>query len=88
MNSFKTFEKLTIQWITLFTLLIPLTSLFFFIFRNTAMNMSEKTITIVFHAILSKSFNFDDGKRIVIRGEEPIFVGDWKNSNVPVVIER
>ena len=59
-------------------------AIIFLLFRNPKKN----TLTIIFHAILSKNFNFDDGKKIVIRGEEPVFTGGWKESNVPVLIER
>ena len=51
------------------------------------MSDSQKTMTIVFHAILSKNFTFDGERKIVIRGEEPIFAGGWKQSNVPVYVE-
>ena len=60
---------------------------FFFKCRNPTNNVGEKTLTIVFHAILSKNFNFDDGKKIVICGEEPIFAGGWEKCN-PVAEER
>ena len=59
----------------------------FFIFSHPAKNVGEKTLTIVFHAILSKNFLFDDGMKIVIRGDEPIFKGGWERCNIPVNIE-
>ena len=54
-----------------------------------ANNLDEKTITIVFHAMLFKDYDADDERqKIVIYGEEPIFMGGWDASNVLFTYER
>lgn len=48
----------------------------------------KETLTVVFHAILSEKFGkLDDGTKIVIRGENPVFDG-WSKDSVTVVIDR
>jgi hypothetical protein len=65
-------------------LILPLTSYFPFIFSNSTINSAEKTLTVVFHAILSKEFKRDEDTKIVIRGKQPIFPDDWHEGGVPV----
>jgi hypothetical protein len=64
------------------------TNYFLYILRVPDINVNEKTLTIVFHAILSKNFTVHEGEKIVIRGENPIFAGGWERSIVPVTIEE
>ena len=48
----------------------------------------KETLTVVFHAILSEKFGkLDDGTKIVIRGESPVFEG-WNKDSVVFVTER
>ena len=48
----------------------------------------KETLTVVFHAILSEKFGkLDDGAKIVIRGEPPVFEG-WNKDSVVFVTER
>ena len=54
---------------------------FLYICRTSTNN--EKTLTVVFHAILSDKFEVDDETRIVIRGDLPVF-GGWDDGGVPV----
>ena len=58
-------------------------------FRNLQKRDDEKeTLTVVFHAILSDKFGkLDDGTKIVIRGEDPVFNG-WNKGGVALVTER
>ncbi|CAB4014622.1 Hypothetical predicted protein, partial [Paramuricea clavata] len=51
---------------------------------NSASNDSQNTLTVVFHAILSNKFKLEDGTKIVIRGDEPLFAGGWNKGGVPV----
>jgi hypothetical protein len=53
------------------------------IFRNSTDNANDKCLTVVFHAILSDKFKLNEGTKIVIRGDEPVF-GGWKNGSVNV----
>ena len=61
---------------------------FLYIFRTPINIVDEKALTVVFHAILSKRFDLDVVKKIVIRGEGPIFKGTWEKGGVPVTMER
>lgn len=56
-------------------------------FRSSTNNVVEKVLTIVFHAILSDKFKFDDEMRIVIRGDEPVF-GGWDKGGIPLETEK
>ena len=58
-------------------------------FRNVRQkDVQEETITVVFHAILSEKFGkLDDGTKIVIRGQGPIFEG-WDKGGVALVTVR
>jgi hypothetical protein len=53
------------------------------IFRNSTDNASNKCLTVIFHAILSDKFKLEEGTKIVIRGEEPVFDG-WHKGGVIV----
>jgi hypothetical protein len=54
-----------------------------YIFRNSTKNGDDKSLTVVFHAILSDKFQWDKDTQIVIRGEEPLFYG-WNQDSVYV----
>ncbi|CAB4006991.1 Hypothetical predicted protein [Paramuricea clavata] len=54
--------------------------------RSSINNADGKTLTVVFHAILSKKFELGD-RIIVIRGDEPVFAGGWDGRGVPVIQE-
>ena len=56
------------------------------IFRSSA-KTDEKVLTVVFHAILSDKFKFDDEMRIVIRGDKPVF-GGWNEGGILVKTEK
>ena len=47
---------------------------------------SEKTFTVIFHAMLSNKFKWDDYTQVEIRGSEPVFNG-WKNTGLLVTSE-
>jgi hypothetical protein len=61
--------------------------IFLFLFRNSRNEADGETLTVVFHAILSKKFTFDDGAVIVIRGDKPVFAGGWHEGGVPIYVE-
>jgi hypothetical protein len=61
--------------------------IFVYIFRNSINKAGEKTLTVVFHAILSKKFKLDGGTKVVIRGDQPIFADDWNEGGVPITTE-
>jgi hypothetical protein len=61
--------------------------IFLFIFRNSINKADEKTLTVVFHAILSTKFSLDDVMKVVIRGDQPVFADDWNEGGVPVTTE-
>jgi hypothetical protein len=50
-------------------------------------NADEKSIVVVFHAILSDKYKFDSNTKIVIRGEEPFFDG-WEKDSVHLEAEK
>ena len=56
---------------------------FLCIFRNPPMKTDEKTLTVVFHAILSDNFPMGKDSKLVIRGDEPIFDG-WNKHGIHV----
>jgi hypothetical protein len=60
--------------------------IFVYIFRNSINKADEKTLTVVFHAILSKKFKLDGGT-VVIRGGQPVFADGWSNGGVPITTE-
>ena len=66
---------------------IPIKRILLLIFRKTTSNYDEKTLTVVFHAILSDKFKFDGEMRILIRGDEPVF-GGWNKGGIPVKTEK
>ncbi len=55
-------------------------AIFFYIFRSSTKNSDHDTLTVVFHAILSNEFKWDDDSKVVIRGQEPIFPG-WNSDS-------
>ena len=68
----------------LFNLLIFL----LYLFRNSRNSDDKKeTLTVVFHAILSDKFDFDDETKVVIRGQDPVFHG-WEENSVVLKTER
>ena len=51
------------------------------------MKNEERTITVVFHAILSDKFAMGNDSKLVIRGDEPIF-GGWNKHGIHVQFEQ
>ena len=47
----------------------------------------EETFTVVFHALLSDKFKWDENKKIIIRGEEPVFYG-WNADMILMNTEK
>ena len=70
-----------------FNPLFHICTIFLFTFRNLINEADGETLTVVFHAILSKKFELDDGTTIVIRGDEPVFTG-WEEGGVPIDAEE
>lgn len=56
-------------------------------FRTSTNGEDTKKLTVVFYAILSDKFDFDDKSKIVIRGQEPVFLG-WNKGGVPLKTEK
>jgi hypothetical protein len=56
-------------------------------FSNSGNQPAQKTLTVVFHAILSNKFKRDDDTKIVIRGQQPIFADGWKEGGVRITTE-
>jgi hypothetical protein len=50
-------------------------------------NADEKSITVVFHAILSNKCKLENDMKIVIRGGEPVFNG-WNKDGVHINTEK
>ena len=67
--------------------LVCTTHILLYIFRSSTDIGNEATLTVVFHAILSDKFDLDEGTKIVIRGEEPVF-DDWNKDGVTLKMER
>ena len=50
-------------------------------------NADEKSLIVVFHAILSNKFDWDNDTKIVIRGQAPVFYG-WDKDGVHFSTEK
>ncbi len=61
--------------------------IFLYIFRSSTKKSDHDTLTVVFHAILSDKFKWDDSCTVVIRGEKPIFRG-WDSDGVHMSAEK